>query len=537
MTTRLMGEPVRRREDLRLITGRGRYTDDIGHGALAAAFVRSPYAHARITGIDVDAALDVEGVVAIYTYEDLVGPMAEPLPVLIPHPQLTAPRTGYPLARDVVQHVGEAVVMVVATDRYVAEDVCDRITVSYEELPVVVGVDAARAAVHAVHEDVPDNVAARHHQETGDVEAALAASTHTLSFTQYIERSACMPMEGKGVHAVWDARRLLAARAHLHPGLHLGARGDRGQAAAVAGEGRGRGPRRGRRVRREDRAPVARGAAGADGRHRAGPAGALGRGPPRALHLLRPRAGAAPGDHRRLRRRGPGDRAGRPGLARQRRLHALRDHRADRDGHPAGRPVRHPGLPGAHRQRLHQHRHRHALPRRRPAPGLLRHGADDGPDRPGPRAGPGRGPPPQPHRQGPVPLRPPPDVPGRPPGHLRLRRLRGPAGQADRPGRLGPGRGAPGGGRRPRQAAGHRDGHVRRGHRPRPVRGRPRPGARQRQGAGLDRAHVAGPGPRDRVRPDRRRTSSASRSRTSRSPPATPGASATRWAPSPPAPR
>ena len=106
MTTKLFGEPVRRREDARLITGRGRYLDDIGHDALAVAFVRSPHAHARITDVDVDAALDVEGLVAIYTYEDLPGPMAEPLPVLIPHPQLTHPRTGYPLARDVVQHVG-----------------------------------------------------------------------------------------------------------------------------------------------------------------------------------------------------------------------------------------------------------------------------------------------------------------------------------------------------------------------------------------------------------------------------------------------
>jgi len=95
--------------------------------------------------------------------------------------------------------------MVVATDRYIAEDVCDRIVVTYEELPVIVGVDAARAAVTAVHAEIPDNVAARHHQETGDVEPALAASPHTLSFTQYIERSACMPMEGKGVHARWDA--------------------------------------------------------------------------------------------------------------------------------------------------------------------------------------------------------------------------------------------------------------------------------------------------------------------------------------------
>ncbi|MCF6744208.1 xanthine dehydrogenase family protein [Blastococcus sp. KM273128] len=204
MTTKLFGEPVRRREDQRLITGRGRYLDDIGSKALAAAFVRSPHAHARIVSIDVDEALDVEGLVAIYTYEDLTGPMAEPLPVLIPHPQLHAPRTGFPLANGEVNHVGEPVVMVIATDRYVAEDVCDRIVVTYEELPVVVGVDAAREAQHTVHEEIPDNVAARHHQETGDVEPVLAASPRTLSFTQYIERSACMPMEGKGVHARFD---------------------------------------------------------------------------------------------------------------------------------------------------------------------------------------------------------------------------------------------------------------------------------------------------------------------------------------------
>jgi carbon-monoxide dehydrogenase large subunit len=206
MTTKLFGEPVRRREDARLIIGKGRYLDDIGTNAtLAAAFVRSPHAHARITDIDVEAALDVEGLVAIYTYEDLHGPMAEPLPVLIPHPQLHAPRTGYPLAKGIVRHVGEPIVMVVARDRYIAEDAAERIAVTYEELPVVVGVDAAREAKAAVHPDVPDNVAARHHQETGDVEPVLAASPHTMNFTQYIERSACMPMEGKGVHAKWDA--------------------------------------------------------------------------------------------------------------------------------------------------------------------------------------------------------------------------------------------------------------------------------------------------------------------------------------------
>src|SRR3954465_10466276 len=201
MTTKLFGEPVRRREDARLIIGKGRYLDDIGHNALEAAFVRSPHAHARITGIDVDACFDPGGLVAIYTYEALHGPMAEPLPVLIPHPQLTAPRTGYPLANGQVKHVGEPIVMVVAPDRYVAEDAAERIVVTYEELPVVVGVDAAREAAHAGPEEIPSHVAPRHHQETGDVDAALAGAPRTMSFTQYIERSACTPMEGKGVHA------------------------------------------------------------------------------------------------------------------------------------------------------------------------------------------------------------------------------------------------------------------------------------------------------------------------------------------------
>src|SRR6476620_1681535 len=128
MATRYFGQSIKRTEDLRLTTGRGRYTDDIAVGTdtLEAAYVRSPHAHARIIDIDVADAIDVSGVVAIYTWEDLVGAAAEPLPVLIPHPALHAPRTGYPLANGIVRHVGDAVAMVVATDRYVAEDVVER---------------------------------------------------------------------------------------------------------------------------------------------------------------------------------------------------------------------------------------------------------------------------------------------------------------------------------------------------------------------------------------------------------------------------
>lgn len=211
MTTTWLGAPVTRVEDPRLLRGQGRYLDDLGHDALVASFVRSPHAHARVVDVDVSGALDVAGVVAVYTYDDLAEDAAASgsavdrrLPLLIPHPALHAPRTGYPLAREEVNHVGEAVVMVVARDRYVAEDACGRIVVTYEALPPVVGITAARDALHAVHEDVPDNVAAHLVQEVGDVDAALASAAHTLTLDLEVERSACMPMEGKGVYARWD---------------------------------------------------------------------------------------------------------------------------------------------------------------------------------------------------------------------------------------------------------------------------------------------------------------------------------------------
>jgi CO/xanthine dehydrogenase Mo-binding subunit len=205
VTTRWFGERVERREDERLVRGAGRFLDDAGHDALAAAFVRSPHAHARITGIDVGDALDVDGLVGVYTWDDLPGRLAEPLPLLIPHPDLTHPRTQYALARGEVNHVGEAVAMVVAADRYLAEDAAERVVVDYEPLPPVVGLDAARAAANLVHEDVPGNVAAVTTQELGDAAAAIAAAPHVLELDLGIERSLSSPLEGRGVHARWDA--------------------------------------------------------------------------------------------------------------------------------------------------------------------------------------------------------------------------------------------------------------------------------------------------------------------------------------------
>ena len=211
MTTKLFGEPVQRVEDAKLVTGTAHFLDDLGQDALGVAFVRSPHAHARVVDIDATGALDVEALVAVYTYDDLLSAdeteasaVAQPLPLLIPHPSLHAPRTGYALARDEVNHVGEPIVMVVARDRYAAEDAAERIVVTYDFLPPVVGVDVARRADLLVHADVPDNVSAHMLQVVGDVDAAMAAAPHRLTLDLDVERSASMPMEGKGVYARWD---------------------------------------------------------------------------------------------------------------------------------------------------------------------------------------------------------------------------------------------------------------------------------------------------------------------------------------------
>jgi CO/xanthine dehydrogenase Mo-binding subunit len=211
VTTRLFGEPVQRVEDEKLVTGTAHFLDDLGHDALGVAFVRSPHAHARIADIDASGALDVEGLVAVYTWDDLHAAdeaegsrVAEPLPLLIPHPSLHAPRTGHALAREDVNHVGEPVVMVVGLDRYIAEDAAERVVVTYQALPPVVGVAAARDAALVVHDDIPDNVAAHQTVEVGDVEGAMSAAPHRLTLDLDVERSASMPMEGKGVYARWD---------------------------------------------------------------------------------------------------------------------------------------------------------------------------------------------------------------------------------------------------------------------------------------------------------------------------------------------
>src|SRR5437588_2291580 len=209
MTTRWFGAPVQRLEDERLLRGKGRYTDDIGEGALECCFVRSPHAHARITSIDATAARAVPGVAAVYTAADLPFGGLD-LPLLIPHPNLTQGRTQRCLASDVVRYAGEAVAFVIAESRYVAEDAAELVQVEYEPLPVVITPEAAARADHLVHEDVPGNVAAEMLQEVGDVDSALARSPHRKHLRFRYERGAASPIEGRAVWASWsDADRKL----------------------------------------------------------------------------------------------------------------------------------------------------------------------------------------------------------------------------------------------------------------------------------------------------------------------------------------
>lgn len=207
MTTRAFGMPIPRKEDRRFLTGTGTYVDDIDlPDMLHAAILRSPYAHARILSIDVSRAAALDGVVAVLTYNDL-DIAGQPLPLLIPHPSLTHPHTQYALAKDIVRYVGETVAMVIASDRYVAEDALEFIEVEYEPLPVMSPANLQEAVdpdAPLVHDDTPHNIAARLVQQVGDVDAAFACATHVFQRHVRIDRSAAQPMETRGVVARFD---------------------------------------------------------------------------------------------------------------------------------------------------------------------------------------------------------------------------------------------------------------------------------------------------------------------------------------------
>lgn len=173
----LVGSPIKRREDPRLITGQATYIDDIKLvGMLHMAVLRSPYGHARINNIDVEAARKLPGVYAVYTAKDLNGivgkvPVAAPLP---PHITEGMGRRG-PLAEGKVRFYGDPVAVVVAEDRYIARDATDLIEVDYEPLPAIIDVEKAmQPDAPLLYEEFGTNVGLPIHPPTEDIDKIFA---------------------------------------------------------------------------------------------------------------------------------------------------------------------------------------------------------------------------------------------------------------------------------------------------------------------------------------------------------------------------
>jgi len=201
------GASVKRKEDPLLLTGRGRYVDDIAlPGMLHAAVLRSPHAHALIRGIDKRAALALPGVRAVFTFADLPPSMQwQTVPLLVPSPAIKQPRMPYCLARDETCFVGEPVAVVVAQSRYLAEDAAALVDVDYEPLPAVADCVAALTNGAAVaHRGAPSNLAAVIPINVGDTDAAFGQAAHVFREKLFQHRGGPFFMECRGMIAVPD---------------------------------------------------------------------------------------------------------------------------------------------------------------------------------------------------------------------------------------------------------------------------------------------------------------------------------------------
>jgi carbon-monoxide dehydrogenase large subunit len=211
VATRNFGAPIRRNEDARLLRGQALFVDDVElPGMLHAAFLRSNLAHATIRSIDVSAARAREGVVAVYTAEDL-GAYWAPGPLLVPPPPIAGlifnQRTQVPLAKGKVRHVGEPLAVVLAQSRYLAEDALADIAVELDPLPAIVDLETAGAETSGrVHEDVRGNVAAHVRQSRGNYAATRARADRIIARRFRYDHGASSPIETRGIVANWDAR-------------------------------------------------------------------------------------------------------------------------------------------------------------------------------------------------------------------------------------------------------------------------------------------------------------------------------------------
>jgi carbon-monoxide dehydrogenase large subunit len=207
MTTSVVGTSVPRLEDPPLIRGQARFVDDISRpGMVHAAFVRSPHAHAQIRSIDTSAARALPGVVAVITAEDLLPLLTTPLlKTALPSPAFQLELHRPVLASQEVVHVGEAIAMVVAENRYIAEDAVALVAIDYDELPAVADcVAALDPDSPRAHKNAPHNTVARFELGFGDLNAAFANATKVIKETYVQHRGLAQSMECRGLVADYD---------------------------------------------------------------------------------------------------------------------------------------------------------------------------------------------------------------------------------------------------------------------------------------------------------------------------------------------
>jgi carbon-monoxide dehydrogenase large subunit len=212
-----IGQPVRRKEDLRLVTGRGEFSDDLNApGQVHAVVLRSPHAHARIGKIDAGAARRAPGVLAVLTGRDYLADGLKPIPNT-PNPRDVplVNRDGrpvvvppdYPLAIDKVRHAGEGVALVVAETRAAAIDAADLVTVDYEPLPAVTDAAGALApGAPTIWDEAPGNVCVDGDRGAREaVEAAFARAAHVTRMEIRNNRVTGLPLEPAAALGLYDA--------------------------------------------------------------------------------------------------------------------------------------------------------------------------------------------------------------------------------------------------------------------------------------------------------------------------------------------
>ncbi|GLP79340.1 xanthine dehydrogenase family protein molybdopterin-binding subunit [Mycobacterium antarcticum] len=205
--TRYVGTRVPRVEDNRLLTGHGTFVDDVSRpGMVHACFVRSPFAHARINGIDATAALALAGIHAVFTAADLNADVREAWHAVAGKDITDTPRP--PLAAGEVKFVGDPVALVIADSRYLAEDAADLVAVDYEPLPAVADFRRAtggtEAGVAVVHDAYPDNVAGGMAGMPPD-EEVFSSAAYVVSENVYQQTYVPVPIETRGLVVEWTA--------------------------------------------------------------------------------------------------------------------------------------------------------------------------------------------------------------------------------------------------------------------------------------------------------------------------------------------